>query len=132
MIEREISADISSFQVPMIGPLTARQTVCLVVAAPCCWAVYHYIGPYVTRDIAGFLLMIPAVPAALLGWYRPFGLPFEKYLRSVFVYRILAPRRRKYKIVNCTQEALKILEGNDTKPKKKKKTKYKISKEAVR
>ncbi len=133
MIEVNIHKDIASFEAPCIGPFTFRQTVCITVAAPICWAIYHYLAPVISTDLAGMLVAIPAVFAWALGWWKPFGMKAEKYMKAVFIGMVLAPRTRKYKIRNFHDTALQDYMAQDKPQKKEKsKVKYKVSKEAVR
>lgn len=136
MIEIRINKDIGSYKAKFIGPFTLRQTVCVCLAAPVCWFLYSYASKILTKDIAGFLTAIPAAAAWLFGWVRPYGLPTEKFLKSVFVSMALAPSHRKYKTVNRQEKALAILEAAENasskKAKKQRKPKYKVSREAVR
>ncbi len=134
MIEVNIHKDIAGFEAPCIGPFTFRQTICIAVAAPICWAIYHYLAPVISPDLAGMLVAIPAFFAWALGWWRPFGMRPEKYLKAYFIGMILAPRLRTYKISNFHETALRDFMAQDEPQKKRKKAKakYKVSKEAVR
>lgn len=136
MIEIRINKDIGSYKAKFVGPLTLRQTVCVGLAAPVCWFLYSHTSNILTKDIAGFLTAIPAAIAWLFGWPKPYGLPTEKFLKSVFVNMVLAPSHRMYKTVNRQEKALAILKeaenASSRKAKKQRKPKYKVSREAVR
>lgn len=133
MIEIRINKDIGSYKAKFIGPFTLRQTICVCLAAPVCWFIYSRASGFLTVDAAGFITAIPAFAAWLFGWCKPYGIPMERFLKSAFVSAVLAPSVRKYRTVNRQERALAVLEEADARSKKKsKKTKYKISKEAVR
>lgn len=128
-IEIRINKDVGSYQAKFMGPFTMRQTVCVAIAAPFCWGIYFGLSPILTTDIAGFLVFIPATIAAMFGWLKPFGMPMERFLKSVFITMFLAPACRKYVTVNRHESALATLASMD--PPTKRKKKYKVSKEAV-
>jgi len=134
MIEIRINKDIGSYQAKFIGPFTLRQTVCVALAAPVCIFLYSRVGKFLpSTDIAGFLSAIPAAIAWLFGWCKPYGLPMEKFLKSIYVSMVLAPSHRKYKTVNRHEAALRLLaQAQENQGGKQKKKKYKISKAAVR
>ena len=132
MIEIYINKDVGSYQAKFIGPFTLRQTICLAVASPFCWMIYKYLSPALSPDIAGFFVVIPAGIAWVFGWLRPYGMPMEKFLHSIFVSMVLAPSVRKYETVNQHEAALTVLSQASSRSAKKAKSKYKVSKEAVK
>lgn len=109
MIEIRMIKDIGSYENKVLGPLTLRQLIAVSIAAPIGWGIYRTLSPYLTTDLAGFLLMIPAGCAYLFGWYKPYGMTFEKFLKSVFVNTVLAPSHRKYKTENRQESAIQYL-----------------------
>lgn len=144
MIEIRTIKDINSYETKLVGPFTGRQALCLAIAVPVGWKLYAMISPFVSTDVATSLLFIPAVIAYLFGWYKPYGMPLEKFLRSIFVTTVLAPSHRVYKTVNRQEAAndyLSELDGlmtdmygestQKSQTPKHKKCKYKISKKAV-
>ena len=66
-IEIKINKDVGSYEAKFIGPFTKRQDICIALAAPVCWWIYFDLAPIISKDIAGFLVFIPAVLAALFG-----------------------------------------------------------------
>ena len=122
MVEYNIEQDIGRYQPKFIGPLTFRQTVCLSLGIPVCWAMYRHLTPYLSRDLTGFLVSVPAFLCAAIGWCRPYGMKTEQYLKALVFCRFLYPRRLNY-IMAATQ-------GTQN-PRKTKRT-YKVSPEAVR
>ena len=129
MIDLIIHRDPAKCQAKLVGPFTARQTVCIMIAAPFCWAIYHFSSPYIPPDVAGFLVIIPAAVAMAFGWLRPFGMPTEKFIKSVFVDRYLAPHKRRYKTVNHYEQVFARVESMEP---PKKKQKYKPSKQGIK
>lgn len=124
MIEIQINKDVGSFEPKLFLMFTPRQTVSLLIAAPFCYGIYRLAQPLgLPADAVGFLCFIPAAIGFLFGWYKPFGLPLEQFLRTAFIAVFLAPSTRKYITSNT------ILPDAPDEPQKKK---YKISPEAVR
>lgn len=109
MIEIRMIKDIGSYENKVLGPLTLRQFIAVSIAAPIGWGIYRTLAPYLTTDLAGFLLMIPAGVAYLFGWYKPYGMTFENFLKSIFVHTVLAPSHRKYETENRQESAIQYL-----------------------
>ena len=105
MLEIRVTKEIRDFEPKVIGPFTFRQLICLGIGSPIVYFILKYFSPLVTVDIAAFLCFPVAAIAYLIGWYEPYGMKTEKFIRSIFINRILAPAHRKYKTVN-THEAL--------------------------
>lgn len=158
MIEIKVPKEITKYETKLIGPFTSRQCIVLLICVPIVAFCYVTASSYVDSSIAGYLCMPVGAIGALFGWYKPYGLPFEKYLKSVFVSSFLAPTVRVYKTENYydliskkaneltpeqlllidaaledvpeeeVKEALKLLKEQQ---KKEKKPKYQKSKKAV-
>ncbi len=127
MIEIRINKDVGAYEPKLISVFTARQTLSLLIAAPFCYGIYRLAAPLgVPTDVVGFLCFIPAIIGFLFGWYKPFGLPLERFLRTAFISIFVAPTHRKYITVNTIQPEV----TEEATPAAKKK--YKCSPEAVR
>lgn len=141
-IEIKIPKEINRYEAKFVGPFSLRQTICLVTCLPLCIGLYLLTKPYVGTDLAGFFVIPPAGIAYLFGWYKPYGMKFEKYLQSVFINSFLAPSKRPYKTENYYSRVLLDIKKADaaetpkadgTKGKRKNQTKkYKRSKQAIR
>ena len=138
MIEIKIPKEINRYEAKAIGPFTLRQLICLVICLPICVGLFMFTKPYIGTDLAGFLVLLPASVAYLFGWYKPYGMKFEVYLRSVFVNTFLAPNRRLYKTENFYSNLLKEIEKNDAaessssgEKNRRPRKKYKRSKDAI-
>ena len=106
MIEIKIPKEINQYEAKAAGPFTLRQLLCLFICLPIGVAIFIIAKPYVGIDAAGFLVFIPGSVAYLFGWYKPYGMPFEKYMKTVFVSSFLAPSRRVYKTENFYSQLL--------------------------
>ena len=118
-----IPKDITKYEAKLIGPLTTRQTVCAVPACVLGIFAFMVLSKYATRDTAIFASMIIIVPLILLGWYKPYGIPLEKFIKTIFVTMVMAPKNRKYKTYNMffipSEDKTKTIQN-----KKKKKQEY--------
>lgn len=96
-IEKEIPKDIRKYKPKLIGPFTTRQTLCLIPAVVLGVSAFFLLKDLLSSDFCLLLITIIAVPFILIGWVEPYGLPFEKFVRTVFVSLVLSPAVRKYK-----------------------------------
>ncbi len=100
MIEREIPKDIRKYEAKFAGPFTFRQTVCVVIGGTFSLITYNTFGKLFVPNVRGYLCFIVAAPALLVGWYKPYGMPLEKYLFTIIKTLVLAPTKRVYKTEN--------------------------------
>lgn len=136
-IEIKIPKEINRYEAKAVGPFTLRQLICLLICLPICVGIFLLAKPYVGYDIAGFFVLPPAGIAFLFGWYKPYGLKFEKYIKTMFVNSFIAPSKRAYKTENFYANLLKEINKDDSlslspgNKKGKKHKKYKRSKDAI-
>lgn len=100
MIEIEINKDISKHEAKLIGSFTTRQTICMVIAVLVFIGIRKIVPTMFPDDIRNFLCLIVITPILAVGWIKPYGLHFEKFVATVFVTNVLAPKIRKYKTKN--------------------------------
>lgn len=144
-IEIKIPKEINRYEAKFIGPFTLRQSICLLICLPLGVGLYMLSKPYLGSDVAGFMVVPPAIIGYLFGWYKPYGMKFELYLRSVFINSFIAPAKRPYKTENYYASLLKDINKADelalsqsdddttgAKKKPTKKRKYKRSKLAIK
>lgn len=101
MIEVPIPQDIREFEPTLIGPLTTRHTICLVAMACVTYSVYFIEKSLGIDPMDAPVFMIPAIPIALFGWYKPYGMHFEKFIDKAYNDNFACPTKRLYKIENC-------------------------------
>ncbi len=104
MIEIKIPKDIREYDAKLIGPFSLRQTICIAIAAVLAIVSYSTIGRLLPQDFKILLCLVISLPALLCGWYKPYGLPFEKYAQIVLITSILAPKHRKYQTENAFEQ----------------------------
>lgn len=139
MVEIRITRELGDFEPRFVGPFTLRQCICLIIGAVPCYLLYTQLRAYLPVDVIGFFCIIPAGIAAAFGWFRPYGMKMEVFLRSIFITTFLAPASRKYRGPNRIQELIAKVEaaelkaqeaevsGTKKKKKKEKAAKYKRS-----
>ena len=124
-IEKSIPEDIRDFEPALIGPFTKRQTLCLVGAVGAGLAIVFLTGSLLSLELKMFLVIAISSPLILVGWYKPYGLPFEKFAKVVVNSMILAPKYRKYKserlVENESVLATEALHNQNKNKRKKKK-----------
>ena len=115
MIEIEIPKDIRAYEAKLIGPLTTRQLFCIIGLGVSCFLTYKASVNLLGEDssLIWFFPMVIAIPFALIGWVKPYGLTFEKFAKSVFKTMFLAPTKRIYKIKNLHDEFDKIIDAEE-------------------
>lgn len=118
MISVEIPNDIADYKPKLMLGFTGRQVVCILLTAVVIFLDFKFLKPYI-GDLSVMLAAIPAFFAAMFGWgenFTPGHIPFEKYLKSVFVQTFVAPKTRKCKtnhsfVVPCDKYYIPILDS---------------------
>lgn len=113
MIEVQVPKDISQYDPPFVGPLTARQTVCVVAAAAVEYVYYivlKTLGIPITLTDGGNLPIligiVLALPILYLAIGKPYGMRPEIYLYYYLLPWLLAPKDRPY-ATKLTYETLR-------------------------
>ncbi len=102
MIEVSVPRDIREYEPTVIGTLTARQLVCsvaLVLMVYGGWFLEKAIGIADPVSEAPFFIFL-AIPPFLVGWQKPYGMPFEKFIVKAYQDNFRAPQKRIYKVEN--------------------------------
>ena len=81
MLSVPVHKDVTEYQPKVIGGLTARTIICIGAAVGCALAFGMLCTFVVHVDINDviYLVWLAAAPAALLGFYTPHGMNFEKF-----------------------------------------------------
>ena len=110
MIEFKVPKDIRVYETKVFGPLTLRQTLCVLGMIVFDLTVYFgVLKPlHLKVELAIYLFLIPNVLIGLFGWMKPNGVPFEKWLKGFLINTFIAPTRRKVSNVIVKMEAPKI------------------------
>lgn len=96
-IEVRITRELNDYAPRAIGPFTVRQFICLVCAGVPSYIIIAFLRQFLPFDALIILCFIPASIAWAFGWFRPYGMNFEVFLKSVFISRFVSPATRKYR-----------------------------------
>ena len=113
MIQVEIPNSVSEYKAKFIAGLTGKQVALICFAGFCIFLDFKFLKPFLGDTLAIGLAIIPAFIAAAFGWVNPYGMPFDKFLKSVVLQSIVAPKVRKAKntssgIVPCDKNYIPI------------------------
>lgn len=115
MIEVEIPKDVRKFESKVVGPFSARQAVCLAIATPII-LVSYFLLDFLATDTRMFVSAILGIPILAFGWYKPYGIKLEDFLKTAFISAMLSPKNRLYKTNNVYGD--KIVSNQSKKSKK--------------
>lgn len=107
MVEVSVNKDIRKNETKFIGPLTLRQTIALAIAAS--YSIPLAIVLKVDITIRIIIPMLAAIPTAMCGWIKPFGMPFEFFVARFLYLMFLTPPKRKVKQINIYREGYEKL-----------------------
>ena len=107
MIELEVPKDIRKYETKLIGPFTTRQFICFIIAVGIAAGFYYLLHSYLERDLLFFLIIVLDIPAVLCGWFKPYGMTFENFIRTALKTTVLSPAVRKYVIENKFSDKLR-------------------------
>ena len=115
MIEIEIFEDIKDQPTKLIGPFTTRQTVCAVAALGLGYITYKVMnGVFGEGNSYTWLaIMLVCIPSILLGWIKPYGLPFEKFANNMLFTYLIPPKKRLYKSVTTYDDFEALIEAEE-------------------
>lgn len=119
MIQIEIPKDIRKYEAKLVGPLSTRQTVCVILASAIAVPIYFALD-FLPSDFKYFFVAIFAVPILLCGWVKPYGMHLEEFIQVAFVSNILSPKCRIYKTENPYASVNKTKSKKELKKYKKK------------
>lgn len=126
MIEVAVPNDICKYESKLIGPLTTRETIALGLSGVIAFGLYKLFGSAFSLETIGYIIIPLIAPILVCGWYKPYGIPFEKFIWIVINTMLLSPRVRKYQIHNQWEDMLQEMnattnqKGGKAKNKKKK------------
>lgn len=97
MIEVKVPKDILVYETKFVGPLTAKQLVCAVVAVLIDFMLYNLVLEplHVSQEALFYIIALIDVPIFALSMKNPMGIPMKDYIRLFTTYTLAAPRKRK-------------------------------------
>ena len=92
MIEVDIpSTDPIKHEHKLIFGMTLRQAICVIVGGGCGVATYCALQfLFKVPDVAMFGFLIFALPAVLMGWYKPYNMKAEDYFKLIYYNNFIA------------------------------------------
>ena len=137
MIEVQVPKDVSVYESTLVGPLTSRQTVCLIAAAAVEFVYYNVVQTLnLGLDTNAMLCigMMLAAPILYMAIGKPYGMRPEVYIYYYLLPSLLSNKDRPYETKLTydsileeieKQEQLTETHQNHGKEKKNEKTKPK-------
>ncbi len=113
MIEIEIPKDLKDFEPKVIGPFTVRQLVCTVSIVGIMLVGYNVLKMFFDNGLKVVIPLILCLIPILIGWYKPYGMRFEKYAISQLYTVIIPPKKRLYKVENTYEQFEKMIEKEE-------------------
>ncbi len=82
-LEVKIPKEINEYREKILFGLSIRQLICVAIAALLCIVTYFVVRPFIGSDLAGYLVLVEAMPIMGVGFLRINGFSFEKYMMLV-------------------------------------------------
>lgn len=100
MVEVRVPKNIMIYESKTIGPFTTKQFVCMIAAVGLDFLLYNLLlkPMEVSTEILFYTIAFADIPILAFGYYKPMGLPLEKYIKMIYNTVILAPAKRLNKI----------------------------------
>ncbi len=82
-LEVKIPKEITEYREKIIFGLSVRQLFCVAIAVIICMMTFFAVKPFIGNDLAGYLVLVEAMPVMGIGFLRINGFTFEKYAMIV-------------------------------------------------
>lgn len=82
-LEVKIPKEITEYREKIIFGLSVRQLFCVAIAVIICMITFFAVKPFIGNDLAGYLVLVEAMPIMGIGFLRINGFTFEKYAMIV-------------------------------------------------
>lgn len=82
-LEVKIPKEITEYREKIIFGLSVRQLFCVAIAVIICMMTFFAVKPFIGNDLAGYLVLVEAMPIMGIGFLRINGFTFEKYAMIV-------------------------------------------------
>lgn len=95
MIETKIPSDIRKYKTKIVGTLTLRQLICILITVIVDVILYYTLLRSVSLSLRAcvYLYMFIDIPIMMF-IYEPQGIPMEKYIMTVLIQKYFAPTKR--------------------------------------
>lgn len=122
MKDIKIPDEIKAYEAKLIAGFSARQFALVIAGLLLSILVFTSIKDYFYMPICMAVVTVLFTPFLAFGWFKPYGISFDKYLK-VIIYSFIRNKKRGYKIQNRSLNILKNINTKKTKEKKEKKKK---------
>ena len=82
-LEVKIPKEITEYREKLIFGLGIRQLFCVAIATILCTITYFVVRPFIGSDLAGYLVLLEAMPIMGVGFLRINGFNFETYVMLI-------------------------------------------------
>lgn len=106
MFEVPIPENIKKFKGTFLLGLSYRQFFIAALLISYAITAFIFLPPYVGEDIAMLTIFTVGILLVPLGFWNPYGMPFEKYLMLVMKYKIIRPRFRHVEYRDILNETI--------------------------
>lgn len=133
MIDVEINEDSRKYELKIFLGMTKRQLLCAAVGSILALILFAILPKEkISLEIRAFVAVLPLLPCWAIGWWKPYNIPAEQYIK-ILLANFFAPPIRKTVIKNQFYEDYKKMEkaeklAEDNKKGKEKKNKAKKKK----
>lgn len=115
MLSVDVNPDIKDYESKIMGVITKRQLVCLLIGLAIGIPLF-FIIPIEDTVTRVFVSLLGALPAIICGWWKFYGLPVEEYISVYYNTKIKSPAKRTYV---REPDPFGITDYKQTNPKKK-------------
>lgn len=106
MIKIPVPKEIRQYETKLVGPFTARQTVCLVIGALLSGGLALLLK-YGFNMAVTWEYFIPIIVICMAFTAKPYGQKFEDYALDFIIDNFISPPKRKYATENYYQKISK-------------------------
>ena len=99
MVEVDVNKDIRKNETKFVGNLTLRQTIAVAIAASYSLPIFFGLS-FIDLGARLVITFCLAIPTAMCGWIKPFGMPFEFFIARFLYLTVLTPAKRKVRQSN--------------------------------
>lgn len=117
MVEVQIPKDVSGYETPFLGPLTARQTVCVTLTTVVEY-IYYNVMKYLNigLDVNSLVCIgiVIAVPILYFAIGKPYGMRPEVYIYNYLLPSLLSPKDRPYQTHLTYDSIIEMVEQQES------------------
>lgn len=91
-MEIPINKDLRGFKTKDIGQFSLKEAGCLALAGVGCLALHHLQKNYGIEKPSVGIDIFPFMVVGILLFFKPYGLTFSQFMKSVFIEKFKMPR----------------------------------------